>query len=235
VAPPLRTARGTVPVRIGVCPPEHVDEIVAAVERAGGSVRHVHTADPGQARPGLVARIAVLSADLDAAAARNDIARLPWVRFVEPDEPMELDDERSAQIIAESLTGAGAAAVPTTGYGAVLTGVGIDGTGVTIAVVDSGIDTHVNTTLHPDLQGRLAFFVDQTAGAATADQNGHGTHVASIAAGDGTTGDTDPGGFTLGLGVAPAPRSVLSTSSAPAARPSTSPTRSPTPSPTAPR
>ena len=203
VAPPLRTARGTVPVRIGVCPPGHVDEIVAAVERAGGSVRHVHTADLGQARPGLVARIAVLSADLDAATARNDIARLPWVRFVEPDEPMELDDERSAQIIAESLTGAGAAAVPTTGYGAVLTGVGIDGTGVTIAVVDSGIDTHVNTTLHPDLQGRLAFFVDQTAGAATADQNGHGTHVASIAAGDGTTGDTDPGGFTLGLGVAP--------------------------------
>lgn len=203
VAPPLRSARGRVPVRIGVCPPEYVDGVVAAVEGASGSVRHVHTADPGTARPGLVARIAVVSADLDAAAARNDIARLPWVRFVEPDEPMELDDERSAQIIAESLTGTGGAAVPTTGYGAVLTGVGIDGTGVTIAVVDSGIDTHVNATLHPDLQGRLAFFVDQTAGAATADRNGHGTHVASIAAGDGTTGDTDPGGFTLGLGVAP--------------------------------
>ena len=126
-----------------------------------------------------------------------------WVRFVELDEPVQLDDERSAQIIAESVTGTGAATVPTTGYAARLTNAGIDGTGVTIAVVDSGIDNHNNATLHPDLQGRLAFFVDQTAGGSTADTNGHGTHVASIAAGDGTTGDTDPGGFTLGLGMAP--------------------------------
>ena len=73
-------------------------------------MRDVRKADPGQARPGLIARTAVIEATVDAAVARNDIARLPFVRFVELDQPVQLDDERSAQIVAESLTGAGAAA-----------------------------------------------------------------------------------------------------------------------------
>ena len=105
--------------------------------------------------------------------------------------------------MAESTTGAGAAAVPVTGYGTELTGAGVDGAGVTIAIVNTGIDNHDSATLHSDLRGRLAFFVDQTSGAGTTDRSGHGTHVAGIAAGDGTTADTDPGGFVLGLGMAP--------------------------------
>ncbi|MEU4194704.1 S8 family serine peptidase [Kribbella sp. NPDC026611] len=54
---------------------------------------------------------------------------------------------------------------------------GYIGTGVTVAVLDSGIDT-----THPDLAGQVVGaknFVDSTAG----DQDGHGTHVASIIAG----------------------------------------------------
>ncbi|SES95609.1 S8 family serine peptidase [Nonomuraea wenchangensis] len=58
---------------------------------------------------------------------------------------------------------------------------GLDGAGVKVAVLDSGIDD-----THPDLAGRIAdsrSFVD---GAETAkDGHGHGTHVASIITGSG--------------------------------------------------
>jgi len=74
---------------------------------------------------------------------------------------------------------------------------GIDGRGITIAVLDTGIDTH-----HPDFAGRIVAercFCDnldgtgccpggatERAGAGSAeDDQGHGTHVAGIAAGGG--------------------------------------------------
>ncbi len=52
---------------------------------------------------------------------------------------------------------------------------------VTLAVIDSGIDL-----VHPDLADRLVPGLTLVAGTATAqDDNGHGTHVAGIAAADG--------------------------------------------------
>jgi subtilisin family serine protease len=56
---------------------------------------------------------------------------------------------------------------------------GYTGKGITIAVVDTGVDTG-----HPDLAGRVAGSKDFT-GAGFADGHGHGTHVCSIAAGSG--------------------------------------------------
>ncbi|RME45157.1 MAG: hypothetical protein D6791_11405 [Chloroflexi bacterium] len=56
---------------------------------------------------------------------------------------------------------------------------GFTGQGVTIAVVDTGIDVE-----HPDFEGRIADTADYT-GQGADDNNGHGTHVASIAAGSG--------------------------------------------------
>ncbi len=57
---------------------------------------------------------------------------------------------------------------------------GIDGKGVTVAVLDTGI------TNHPDLDGRIAAFGDMVSGKKIMyDDNSHGTHVAGIIAGSG--------------------------------------------------
>ena len=58
---------------------------------------------------------------------------------------------------------------------------GYDGTGVTVAVLDTGYDT-----AHPDLKGQIAQAEDFTGTSPeAADGHGHGTHVASTIAGTG--------------------------------------------------
>lgn len=57
---------------------------------------------------------------------------------------------------------------------------GFDGTGVTVAVLDTGVDA-----THPDLAGRVAGARNFTPEATAGDGYGHGTHVASIIAGTG--------------------------------------------------
>ena len=69
---------------------------------------------------------------------------------------------------------------------------GYDGTGVTVAVLDSGIDAE-----HPDVAGQVVGSANFSASDSTDDRAGHGTHVASTIAG---TGAASGGRF---VGVAP--------------------------------
>ena len=113
-------------------------------------------------------------------AALTVIANSPLVTDVLLDRAVESVSER---------TGA------TIGSTAVRQDFGYDGTGVGVAVIDSGI-----TSWHDDLSGaggqRVARFVDFVNGAvAPYDDNGHGTHVAGVVAGNGL----DSGGARTGI------------------------------------
>lgn len=60
---------------------------------------------------------------------------------------------------------------------------GFLGSGIKIGIVDTGIDPN-----HPDFEGRIAEMTSVVGGNGT-DDNGHGTHVAGIAAGSGAASD----------------------------------------------
>ncbi|MQS06232.1 S8 family serine peptidase [Streptomyces alkaliphilus] len=73
---------------------------------------------------------------------------------------------------------------------------GLDGEGVTIAVLDTGVDA-----THPDLADRVVKQVNFTDAPDVGDLFGHGTHVASIAAGTGAKSDGRFTGVAPGAGV----------------------------------
>jgi Mg-chelatase subunit ChlD len=182
-------------IDIGVLADGDIDAVVALIEQLGGKVLSVGPKTPDTYRS---VRVTLPSQALGPIAARDD------VRWLDAVHAPLLEDERSAQLVLEDLDGAAAPnTAPVVGYAANLTALGVNGNGVTIAICDTGVDTNNAGTMHADLAGRFAFAVTETGAAVAAgDTDGHGTHVAGIAAGNGATGDVDPQGFRLGQGVA---------------------------------
>lgn len=168
---------------------------VGEVEAARAQAHFTRLRQRARLRSGQVLRGELPARQLEALAAD------PNVLWIEPAPKMRLFDEIASRIVA----GDG----PT--HQTLAQSLGYDGSGVTVAVADSGLDSGDTNSMHPDLAGRVAaLFYYGPPGALedAADEHGHGTHVAGIIAGNGATGQTDENGFLYGLGVAPGARLV---------------------------
>lgn len=123
------------------------------------------------------------------------VVQVPGVISVEPYIPPAREDERAAQIIAGNFTSTTQLNAP--GYNS-LGQFGVDGTNVTVSVVDDGVG----------IPGDGGFYV--TSGksvnaplrGAAAGAEGHGHLNASIIAGDVPFSVLDPLGYNYGLGIA---------------------------------
>gem|GEM_PF-479599 len=125
--------------------------------------------------------------------AMRSAARIPGVYSIQPVPTGGLRGEMSDQVNVNNVDGTNLA-FP--GYTAWLSGVGLDGSGVIIANVDSGVDQ-----THSDLAGRFLSCTGVTCAGGVS--SGHGTHTAGLTAATGASGVLDGYGFLRGLGVAP--------------------------------
>jgi subtilisin-like proprotein convertase family protein len=150
-------------------------------------------------------------------ASLHSLARDPGVIAIEPYGFPRLLDERAAQIVGGNLTGD----VPSgTGYLSFLSGEGFPSAtfDFVIDITDEGLDNGQVPGAHPDFFAsgnaanptRIAYQHNFTSDTDARDCGGHGTNVASIAAGynDGTDSSgsdavEDANGFNYGLGIAP--------------------------------
>jgi hypothetical protein len=123
----------------------------------------------------------------------NALAASDAVLWIERAPQMKLNDETAAKIVAGDSGG----------HATLTQSLGYDGTGVSVAVADSGLHMGTAEDMHPDLFGRVdAFFWYGSSLSDASDEHSHGTHVAGIVAGNGATGEMDDYGALWGLGVA---------------------------------
>jgi len=168
------------------------------------TVETVDSAAAKTARSYWIANAVWLEAD---PATLDKLAAIPGVDHIEPDLTVTLNDpvaEVSSTISPDEIS------QPETGYATVWSVDYIEapsvwkhgntGEGVTIAVVDTGIDGD-----HPAFGDRIVAFADFVNGDNTSayDDNGHGTHCAGTAAGGTVTVDYYGDGYDVALGVAP--------------------------------
>lgn len=169
--------------RVAVFRAGDLDAVISAITALGGAVDQVEDV------PGLYFRSLLVELDTGRIA---DLAALRDVARVETWYAPRPEDERANQIVAGNYSGT---AVIATGYAAFLANRDVNGAGVTVGVVDDGVDA---TEQH--LTGRVTDSAALRRGA-TAGADGHGHHDAGIVAGSCT--HADPNGFFYASGMAP--------------------------------
>jgi len=129
-----------------------------------------------------------------------------FVEWVEPEYPAQLANDEAAQILNVDWVG------DSSNMGGPLNT--LSGSGVIVAVTDSGLDTAVECTslshcgavnggVHPDFVGNIAYvesFHGSCSDDGPNDPNGHGTHVTGSVLGDGSSSTSDGQDFA---GMAP--------------------------------
>lgn len=204
IAPSLSNMTGRISyVSVGVYPPDEVPRVKAALADLNATlVREAEAQDNHNKYTRLI--IEIDANDLPA------LAQLPGVRWLEYASPEPgLDGERETQIVVENVHSNGnGLQAPIPGYRDWLQRVELSGDGIVISICDTGVSRNAtnNVNGHNDLRGRQTAFVDYTNGLSTRDTQGHGTHVAGIAVGNGATGVIEgppPNNFLLGQGMAP--------------------------------
>jgi Subtilase family/FG-GAP repeat len=126
----------------------------------------------------------------------KDIANIPDVITIDATGHPVAEDEKAAQIVAGNYTGTTTISPP--GYNP-LSQFGVDGTGVTVSVVDDGVG----------IPGDGGFYitsantVDGPLHGGSPGASGHGHLNATIIAGDAPFSVLDANGYNYGLGIAP--------------------------------
>jgi hypothetical protein len=156
------TARGSLPLIITRGARDRA-ATRAAIDGAGGSITRELTSVSGFAVRSRHARATSFWNRVTAGSARR--------RTLEPEFGAVWLDGRLGFDLDQSVGQVRAPQAWAAGY---------DGTGVTVAVLDSGIDT-----THPDLTGKVVAARNFTTEPDAADLFGHGTHIASTVAGSG--------------------------------------------------
>jgi hypothetical protein len=169
----------------------------------GSSAVDLVTARSRLRRPGPVTATrfgAILRGEATPAQLQGLIAS-DAVLWIEPAPHFRLVDEISSKIVGgnDGMNGTRTTTQQ----------LGFDGTGVRVAVADSGLNNGDAATMHPDLAGRVDAFFYYGFLTDAADEHSHGTHVTGIIAGNAATGETDENGFLYGLGVAPGAHIVV--------------------------
>ncbi len=135
---------------------------------AGGTVEGLAVHREFRLVPGFVATVA--------ATAVAELATLPGVTRIEIDSTVSALDAAGARDFGLDAARRDSRLRPADG--------GLDGTGVGLCVLDTGIDPR-----HEQLAARSVGFLDLVGARRYAyDDNGHGTHTVSVAAGDGAGG-----------------------------------------------
>ena len=206
-----------------VTPLESARKLDSGVMSLSGRIAHAEVTVYGPALEGVMGFLSRFGKISDAYAARADgllytvalpldaslldeVVSHPAVMYVNQGAGRAMpEDERGTQIQAGNITGAVGEREPSPGYNDWLDKVKLDGKGIKVAIVDTGI-----TTLHPDISDRVVETYDYSDFSEPIDSGGHGSHVTGIVGGhpDDAVVLKDPDGFAYGQGVAPAVKFV---------------------------